>query len=70
MALISCRNCGQRISDKAHNCPKCGFNMDQGENFCGNCGNKREFDTNHIETFYMNVEEFNLPLIKTTVNYN
>ena len=27
MALINCLECGQRISDKAKNCPKCGWRV-------------------------------------------
>lgn len=27
MALIKCKNCGQMVSTKAENCPKCGYSM-------------------------------------------
>ncbi len=30
MALISCPNCGNNISDKAEKCPKCGYSMHNG----------------------------------------
>lgn len=31
MAMIKCPECGQEISDKAVNCPKCGFPLDNTE---------------------------------------
>jgi uncharacterized membrane protein YvbJ len=31
MALISCRECGEKISDKAVACPKCGIEMAKGK---------------------------------------
>lgn len=27
MALIKCKNCGQMVSTKAENCPKCGYSV-------------------------------------------
>tara|TARA_B100000287_G_C20394875_1_gene687195 strand:+ start:185 stop:793 length:609 start_codon:yes stop_codon:yes gene_type:complete len=37
MALINCLECGQRISDKAKNCPKCGCKVtDSSVDFYGN----------------------------------
>jgi len=39
MALISCPNCGKEISDKAYQCPKCGFVLkEQSSHTCSECG--------------------------------
>ena len=41
MALINCLECGQKISDKAKNCPKCGWKVIT-ENSVDFYGNKIE----------------------------
>ncbi len=39
MALISCPNCGKEISDKAYQCPKCGYVLNkQSPRTCSECG--------------------------------
>lgn len=36
MALITCKNCGHQISDKAYCCPKCGSQVQATMQHCGN----------------------------------
>jgi len=31
MALINCKECGKQVSDKAVNCPHCGYEMNKSE---------------------------------------
>ena len=31
MALINCKECGKEVSDKAINCPHCGYKMNKSE---------------------------------------
>ena len=45
MALINCLECGQKISDKAKNCPKCGWEV-VAENTVDFYGNKIELKEN------------------------
>ena len=45
MALINCLECGQKISDKAKNCPKCGWKV-VAENTVDFYGNKIELKEN------------------------
>lgn len=45
MALINCLECGQKISDKAKNCPKCGWRV-VAENSVDFYGNKIELKEN------------------------
>lgn len=41
MAIISCPNCGESISDKALNCVHCGFQLkDDNDIYCSECGTK------------------------------
>ena len=38
MALISCSECGKKISSKAETCPNCGKTLKEGASFCTDCG--------------------------------
>lgn len=41
--LINCPECGNEVSDKAHQCPKCGFSI-QGMIVCEECGTRNRKD--------------------------
>ncbi len=59
MALISCPECGKKISDKALNCPDCGFTVSESlsekENIGINADEKSELMTGYISE---SVEDF------------
>ena len=47
MALTNCPNCKNRVSDKAHKCPKCGENLLKTDE-CYNTPAKTEFNNNSV----------------------
>ena len=51
MALINCLECGQRISDKAKNCPKCGWRVvvESSVDFYGNEIESKETVNNPVK---------------------
>ena len=51
MALINCLECGQKISDKAKNCPKCGWKVvtDSSVDFYGNKIESKETVNNQVK---------------------
>ena len=51
MALINCLGCGQKISDKAKNCPKCGWKVvtDSSVDFYGNKIESKETVNNQVK---------------------
>jgi double zinc ribbon protein len=76
MALVDCKECGKKISDKAKTCPKCGVNRpvtctDCGKEFsrkaiaCPNCGCPWEDPSKHVPTPYLVLTffSFGLPCI-------
>ena len=45
MAMITCPNCGEKISDKAKSCVHCGVSLQPEEKrVCGECGTELEED--------------------------
>lgn len=61
MALINCLECGQKISDKAINCPKCGWKVviDSSVDFYGNKIESKETVNNSLKENKKNLQQNN-----------
>ena len=47
MALIKCKECGKQISDKAEECPHCGYPIsNESDTICAECGTLNHGDVN------------------------